>query len=183
MSNVSSALNPYASASSSDLASMLANKKGAKKEDENKEFDSVTLSDEALELLDELRYKENLTKITNENQLIFDKVSKKLPATEGFMDMLNWISAQSGEEESFFSVDGEIDRNVYEKDPEKYAELWSNMYNHFGSLMETLGLDQDETMMREVLANEKVQVELIDRFKESFDDDTNSLLTYFNITV
>ncbi len=181
MSNIS-LLNPYASAASTSLATVLSSSAVTPEEDVT--ADAVLISDEAIELLNELRYKENLTAITNENQLLFDKVSKKLPATEEFTDMLNWLSSQKVEES--FSIGGDVgesNRDAYEKDPTKYADLWNNLYNHFGDLMESLGIDDDETMMREVLANEGVQLELVNRFKSSFDEETNSLLSYFNITV
>ncbi len=153
---------------------------------ENKSYneDQVTLSDEAIELMEELRYKENQTYVYTENQRLFDRVSKALPATESFEDMLNWLGTFQ-EEDSNFTIgeSGDINRNVYEKDPEKYADLWSNMYNHFTELMDTLGLAGDTTMQREVMSNETVAAELMDRFTSSFSDETNGLLTYFNITV
>ncbi len=180
MSNISSLLNPYAS--STDVGTVLSS--SAKTVDKDVTADAVLISDEAIELLNELRYKENLSSITTENQRLFDQVSKKLPATEEFTDMLNWLSSQK--EDEGFSIGGElgdINRDAYEKDPSKYADLWNNLYNHFDSLMESLGLNEDETMMREVLSNESVQLELVTRFKQNFDDETNALLTYFNITV
>ncbi len=153
---------------------------------ENKSYneDQVTLSDEAIELLEELRYKENQTYVYTENQRLFDRVSKALPATESFDDMLNWLT-QYQEEDTNFSLgdSGDINRNVYEKDPEKYADLWSNMYNHFTELMDTLGLAGDTTMQREVMSNEDVAGALMERFTSSFSDETNNLLSYFNITV
>ncbi len=182
MSSISSLLNPYASSTSTSLGTVLSS--SAIQPEEDPAADSVLISEEAIELLNELRYKENLTRITTENQLLFDKVSKKLPATEEFTDMLNWLSSQKQDE--VFSLNGDVgesNRDAYEKDPTKYAELWNNLYNDFGGLMETLGLDSDDTMMREVLANEDVQLELMTRFKSSFSEETNSLLSYFNITV
>ncbi len=181
MTNISS-LNPYASIANTNIGTVLSSSAVAPEKDNT--ADAVLISDEAIELLNELRYKENLTSITNENQLLFDKVSKKLPATEEFTDMLNWLSSQKIEEA--FSLNGnvgEINRDAYEKDPAKYAELWNNLYNDFNGLMETLGLDDDDTMMREVLANEDVQMELMNRFKSTFSEETNELLNYFNITV
>ncbi len=182
MSSISSFLNPYASSAGTSLGTVLSSSAVTPESDPTE--DAVLISDEAIELLNELRYKENLTSITNENQMLFDKVSKKLPATEEFTDMLNWLTTQGVDE--VFTIGGTIgepNRDAYEKDPTKYAELWNNLYNHFGSLMETLGLEDNDTMMREVLANEDVQLELMNRFKSSFSEETNSLLTYFNITV
>ncbi len=181
MSSISS-LNPYASSTSttttaSSLMSGLIEEKSYAE-------DEVDISIEAQELIDELRYKENLSQVRTENEYYFDKVSKKLPATEGFSDMLEWLSSQEVEES--FSMNGDVgdaNRNIYEKDPEKYAELWNNMYNHFNDLMDSLGLANDDTMMREVLSEESVAPELMMRFTSSFSEDTNELLTYFNITV
>ncbi len=182
MSSISSFLNPYASAASTNLTTVLSS--SAVSTDDDPAADAVLISDEAIELLNELTYKENQSSIKTENEFIFDKVSKKLPATDGFTDMLEWLSSQK--EEASFSIGGDIgdsNRDAYEKDPYKYAELWNNLYNDFSGLMETLGLDGDDTMMREVLANEDVQLELMSRFKTSFSDETNSLLSYFNIVV
>ncbi len=179
MSGISS-LNPYASSTTTSASSLVS---GLVKEKTYSE-DEVDISVEAQELIDELRYKENLSYIRTENEYAFDKVSKKLPATEGFDDMLEWLS--SIEVEEGFSLGGTVgdpNRNIYEKDPEKYAELWGNMYNHFTDLMETLGLDNDDTMKREVLSTESVAPELLMRFTSSFSQETNELLTYFNITV
>ncbi len=181
MSNIS-VLDPNSPSTSTSVSSLFAS---ATAEEKTYSEDAVTLSDEALELLDELRYKENQTYILTENQRLFDQVSKALPATESFDDMLNWLSSL-GEDDAVFtlgSVDDDLNRNVYEKDPDKYAELWSNMYNHFTELMDTLGLSGDTTMQREVMSNESVSTELLYRFTSSFSDDTNSLLSYFNITV
>ncbi len=175
-------LNPYSSAASAGLSSIFS---GTSSSSESAvAADSVTLSDEAIELLDELRYKENLSSIKTESEYYFDKASKKLPNTEEFTDMLNWLSSQKADEGFTFGESSSvINRDAYEKDPVKYAEMWTNMYNHFGDLMSDLGLDKDDTMMREVLSNDSVQLELMTRFKNSFSDRTNSLLSYFNITV
>ncbi len=181
MSNISF-LNPYTSSASASIDSVFSGT--ASSAENNPAADAVTLSDEAIELLEELRYKENLTTITTDSEYYFDKASKRLPATEEFTDMLNWLSSQ--QDEAVFTIggdDGIVNRDVYEKDPHKYAEMWTNLYNHFGTLMEDLGLDGEDSMMREVLANDDVQLELMTRFKSSFDDRTNSLLSYFNITV
>ncbi len=179
MSNIA-VLDPNSTSLNTSVSSLFAN---ATDEEKTYSEDAVTLSDEAIELLDELRYKENQTYVLTENQRQFDKVSKALPATDGFDDMLNWLSTL-GEDDTFtIGGDDEINRNVYEKDPEKYADLWTNMYNHFSELMDTLGLANDDTMKREVLSNESVSAELLSRFTSSFSEETNTLLTYFNITV
>ncbi len=181
MSNISF-LNPYTSSASASLDSILSSSSAT--EEKSPTEDAVTLTDEAMELLDELRYKENLSTITTESEYYFDRASKKLPSTEEFTDMLNWLaSQQNGEGFTFGEDDGVVNRDAYTKDPVKYAELWTNMYNHFGDLMESLGLDSDDTMMREVLSNDSVQLELMTRFKNSFGERTQSLLSYFNITV
>ncbi len=181
MSNIS-LLNPYSSAASATLDSVFSGTSSSSTSSVT--ADSVTLSDEAIELLDELRYKENLSSIKTENEYYFDKASKKLPNTEEFTDMLNWLSSQKVDEGfKFGESDSVVNRDAYEKDPVKYAEMWTNMYNHFDELMTDLGLNKDDTMMREVLANDDVQLELMTRFKNSFSDRTNSLLSYFNITV
>ncbi len=177
-------LDSYTSATSTSASSLLGASGSKAGEALTYSEDEVRLSDEAIELLDELRYKENLSKITTENQRLFDRVSKALPATEGFNDMLNWLSTFTTEEGFSFGGDMSDDnRNIYEKDPEKYADMWGNMYNHFTDLMDTLGLADDEVMMREVLAEEEVSSELMMRFKDSFSEDTNELLSYFHITV
>ncbi len=181
MSNISF-LNPYSSAASTSVESLLSSSSASA--EDSPTADAVTLSDEAIELLEELRYKENLSHITTDSEYLFDKASKRLPSTEEFTDMLNWLSSQQAEQ--VFTIggdDGIVNRNAYEKDPTKYAELWTNLYNHFNGLMESLGLDGEDSMMREVLANDDVQLELMTRYKNSFDDRTNSLLSFFNITV
>ncbi len=178
MSNIS-LLNPYSSAASTSLSSVFS---GTSSTSDSVASDSVTISEEAIELLDELRYKQNLTTIKTESELYFDKASKRLPNTEEFTDMLNWLSSQQSDEGFTFGESSDsVNRDAYEKDPEKYAELWTNLYDHFGTLMSDLGLDQDDTMMREVLDNEDVQLELMTRFKSSFSDRTNTLLGFFNI--
>ncbi len=181
MSNLS-ILDPNNTTINSNLNSLFAS---ATAEEKTYSEDAVTISDEAIELLEELRFKENQTYVLTENQKAFDRVSKALPATDGFDDMLTWLSEQTGEDSLSIGngVEDEYNRNVYEKDPDKYADLWSNMYNHFSDLMESLGLANDETMKREVLSNEDVSLELMTRFKSSFSDETNELLTYFNIEV
>ncbi len=181
MSNISS-LDPNSPSINTSVNSVFSS---ANSDTKSYNEDQVTLSDEAVELLDELQYKANQSHVLTENQRMFDRVSKALPATEGFQDMLNWLSDQQ-EDSEFLNIGAagdEINRNVYEKDPEKYAELWSNMYNHFTDLMDSLGLAGDSTMQREVMSNEQVSEELMHRFTTSFSDDTNSLLSFFNITV
>ncbi len=181
MSNISS-LDSNNSLTSTSVNSVFQS--GSSAENKSYNEDQVTLSDEAIELLEELRYKENQTYVYTENQRMFDKVSKALPATESFEDMLNWLSEYQEEDTNFTIGEmGEINRNVYEKDPEKYAELWSNMYNHFTDLMDSLGLASDTTMQREVMSNDEVAGALMDRFTSSFSDETTGLLSYFNITV
>ncbi len=177
-----SILDPNSPSTSTSLSSLFAN---ATAKEKTYSEDAVTLSDEAIELLEELRYKENQTYVLTENQKDFDAVSKALPATEGFDDMLDWLSSQAIEDDTFSlsSASDDIDRNIYEKDPKKYAQLWENMYNHFSELMDTLGLADDDTMKREVLSNEDVSLELMNRFTSSFSDETNELLNYFNIVV
>ncbi len=177
-------LDSYTSATTSSASSLLMSSGSTVGDALSYSEDEVRLSEEAMELLDELRYKENLSKITTENQRLFDRVSKALPATESFNDMLDWLTTLAPDEG--FTIGGDMsenNRNIYEKDPEKYADMWGNMYNHFSDLMETLGIADDEVMMREVLSEESVSAELMMRFKDSFSEETNELLSFFNITV
>lgn len=166
---------------STTLASVLAASKVTYSEDE------VTLSEEVQELLDELLYKENLSYVTTEAEKDFDSVSKLLPTGEAFDDMLDWLGSLLDEDAvsyNFGSFESdEYDRNAYQKDPELYAELWNNLYDHFTELMTDLDINDDGAMRREVLDNESVSNELLSRFTSSFSDETNELLAYFSIIV
>ncbi len=168
-----------ASVSTTLSSTLTASQESAYSEDE------VTLSEEVQELLEEIRYKANMTYVTTDAEKAFDTVSKLLPSSETFDDMLDWLSAQLEDDDSFsfsFLEDNDYDRNAYQKDPEKYAEMWNNIYDDFSSLMEELGLT-DDSMRREVLDNDTVSAELMSRLTSSFSDDTNELLEYFSISI
>lgn len=178
-------MNPsYGTAGNNNVNSVLSDSLKSKNGDGFSE-DRVSLSQEAMELMTELRYKKNLRTIKTYNEVSFDRVSKALPATEGFNDMLAWLGSTSKKKSSAIGNKGpeEPDRNVYQKDPKKYAEMWLNMYEHYTATMKDLGLDKEASMQRQVLDNESVSEELMRRFTSRFDAETSSLLSYFNITI
>ena len=145
--------------------------------------DRVSISEEAKELTNELRYKKNLQYVTSEQDASFDKVAKALPSSSGFQGMLEWLS--SGKKTTSFSLKAteEADRNVYMKDPKKYAQMWENMYEHFDKTLSGLGITQESETYKEIVRDERVSGNLLYKFTSTLDAETKSMLGYFNIQV
>lgn len=145
--------------------------------------DKVTISQEAKELTEELRYKKNLTYVTTERDISFDKVATSLPSSSGFKGMLDWLGSVKTNTSYTLKTDADPDRNVYMKDPKKYASMWENMYEHFDKTLGELGITQESEQYREIVGDQRVSNNLLYKFASTLDSETKSLLGYFNIQV
>ena len=176
-----SSLNPYAPSGSNDDPMNLLAKNKKKKADYTE--DVVTVSQEARELTEELRYKKNLTHVVTEQDISFDKVVKSLPSTTGFHGMLDWLSTSKRSATLSFSKNDEVDRNVYMKDPKKYAAMWEKMYDQFDKTLSSLGLTQESAQYKEIIGDERVNTNLMYKFTSSLDAETRDMLGFFNIRI
>ena len=145
--------------------------------------DRVTISQEAKELNTELRYKKNLSSVTTEQDASFDKVATALPSTSGFKGMLDWLGSFKNSTSFTLKAEGDPDRNIYMKDPKKYASMWEKMYEHYDKTLSDLGLTQDSEQYREIIGDERVSNNLLYKFSSTLDAETKSMLGYFNIQV
>lgn len=145
--------------------------------------DKVTISQEAKELTAELRYKKNLTYVTSEQDVSFDKVATALPSTTGFKGMLDWLGSIKGSTAFTLKTEADPDRNAYMKDPKKYATMWENMYEQFDKTLSSLGITQESEQYKEIIGNQQVSNNLLYKFSTSLNSETKSLLGYFNIQI
>lgn len=166
------------SSSASSLLQSSKNKKIAVYSD-----DVVNISQEAQELIEELRAKRNRNYVTNEQEASFARVANALPSSEIFSDMLDWLAAWAKADKTNFAVtDVEPDRNAYLKNPQKYADLWKGLYENYTTTMEKLGLNPSYSAHRTVLSDSRVLYKVRSAFTTNMNSDTKNLLSFFNIS-
>lgn len=177
MSNISNVYNTGTSSSPMDALNSGMKKKSTYSEDK------VSISQEAKELTDELRYKKNLTYVTTEQDISFDKVATALPSSSGFKGMLDWLGSIKTSTSFTMNKESDPDRNVYMKDAKKYATMWENMYEHFDKTLSDLGITQQSEQYQEIISDQQISNNLLYKFSSTLDSETKSLLGYFNIQV
>lgn len=171
----------YTTVSSTDISSLLQGLSSGAKADTS--GDTVSISQEAQELVHELNARKNKTFVTTEQEASFVRVANALPNSEGFNDMLDWLRVWSSGENRSISIDSKaaIDRNAYMRDPKKYAQLWKNLYDNYNETMKEFGLNPQFDAHREALKDSVVLRKVQMRFSARLDKNTQNLMKFFNI--
>lgn len=174
----------YTASGSTSVSSLVSNYGTKTKEKTGYSEDVVTISQEALELVEELRNKKSKSFITTDMEAAFARVANALPNSEDFTDMLNLLTgwARGSGSVSSAKVD-DPDRNAYAKDPHKYAEMWKELHENYSDLMKSLKLDPKSSNDRKLLADPSISPQVRSRFMTGLTDDTKKLLKFFNIDV